>query len=237
MSEWRVSDDVSAELVKALSVVARDLGAVSLSQDRALELIVSGVLQVVPGAEHAGVSMVEGRVVFTSRAPSDDLVRRVDELQSTCGEGPGVSASRNGLTVQVDDLAAEAHRWPTFARAAAACGAVSMLCFPLYAGDFSLGVLNVYSSRVGEFDENSRALGELYASYASLALGRVRQVEDLNAALASRDLIAQAKGILMERLGIDAAAAFGVLVRGSHDTNLRVVDVARRIADDIGGSV
>lgn len=51
-------------------------------------------------------------------------------------------------------------------------------------------------------------------------------MEQLHQALATRDLIGQAKGILMERFDLDASAAFEMLVRSSQDTNMKLVDVA-----------
>jgi AmiR/NasT family two-component response regulator len=67
----------------------------------------------------------------------------------------------------------------------------------------------------------------LFASHAALAFGRARQTEQLHRALASRDVIGQAKGILMERFCIDSVAAFAMLVKASQDTNVKIADVAR----------
>jgi AmiR/NasT family two-component response regulator len=48
----------------------------------------------------------------------------------------------------------------------------------------------------------------------------------------SRDLIGQAKGILMERFGIDDEGAFQMLVRTSQDTNLKFTTVAQWLTAD-----
>jgi len=230
VSGWESRGELSARLVKALSAAAHELSALSSSQDQVLELIVSGAVQTVPGAEHAGVSLLAANGVITSQAPSSELVRRLDELQSTYREGPCIAALREQHTVLVDNLATETQRWPNFAPTGVACGAVSMLCFQLFASDDSHGALTLYSSRAGAFDDESQTLGELFASHAALALGRARQMEQLHQALATRDVIGQAKGILMERFSIDAIAAFAMLVHSSQDTNMRVADVARWLA-------
>ena len=50
-------------------------------------------------------------------------------------------------------------------------------------------------------------------------------------ALGNRDVIGQAKGILMERHGIAADAAFGVLSRVSQAENMKLAEIARRFAE------
>jgi len=110
---WQPNDELSARLVKALSVAAHELSAVSSSQEQVLTLIVSGAVHTVPGADHAGVSLLGARGRLTSQAASSDFVRRIDDLQAAHQEGPCVTALREEHTVLVDDLAAEARRRPS----------------------------------------------------------------------------------------------------------------------------
>jgi AmiR/NasT family two-component response regulator len=56
------------------------------------------------------------------------------------------------------------------------------------------------------------------------------EIVNLRAALANRDLIGQAKGVLMERHKITADEAFAMLRAVSNDTNVKVVEVAERVA-------
>jgi GAF domain-containing protein len=218
---------VERRLVKTLSSAAQELSGRSSSQEQVLALIVSGAIQTVPGTDQAGVSLFETDGRITSHAPSSDFVRRMDELQTASREGPCATALREQHTVLVSDLAAEAAQWPSFVPAAVAGGAAGMLCFHLFTSDDAIGALSLYSTRVNAFDDESLTLGELFATHAALALGRARQMEHLQRALETRDVIGQAKGILMERFGIDAAAAFAMLVQASQETNTRVADVAR----------
>jgi AmiR/NasT family two-component response regulator len=53
--------------------------------------------------------------------------------------------------------------------------------------------------------------------------------EQLMRAIATRDMIGQAKGMLMERFNIDADRAFGLLTRLSQQTNTRVEEIARTL--------
>ena len=55
--------------------------------------------------------------------------------------------------------------------------------------------------------------------------------EQLRRALATRDVIGQAKGILKERYTIDATAAFYLLIKLSQDSNTRVTEVARTLIE------
>nr|WP_083933468.1 GAF and ANTAR domain-containing protein [Sciscionella marina] len=181
----------------------------------------------VPGAEHAGVSLLRGDGVITSYTPSSSTVSEVDRLQSTYREGPCVTALWDQHTVVVDDLVAEADRWPRFAPEAAARGILSMLSFQLFTRDDSLGALNLYSSVRKRFDLDSQMLGGLFASQAALVLAGAQESVRLHRALATRDVIGQAKGILIERFGVDAETAFTMLVHSSQNTNLKLVDVAR----------
>lgn len=126
-----------------------------------------------------------------------------DELQATYREGPCVTALWDEHTVSVEDVAAEAARWPWFGPAEAS----SMHSFQLFARENSLGALNLYTSMTHSFTDHSRTLGELFAMYAATALGQAQHVIKLHQALASRDVICQAKGTFVERFGLDGEQA------------------------------
>jgi AmiR/NasT family two-component response regulator len=89
----------------------------------------------------------------------------------------------------------------------------------------------VYGSQDRRFTHEDIELGQLLAQHASVALKLVEQIDGPYVALDSRSLIGQAQGMLMERYGLDADRAFGVLKRVSQDENIRLVDVARSIVD------
>ena len=59
----------------------------------------------------------------------------------------------------------------------------------------------------------------------------VAENEQLRRAIETRDMIGQAKGMLMERFDIDAAAAFGLLVKLSQDSNSRVEQIALKLIE------
>ncbi|MEV0720974.1 GAF and ANTAR domain-containing protein [Asanoa sp. NPDC050611] len=200
-----------------------------------LDAIVRAAVGTVPGADHAGVSQVENRRTVRTTTGTDRLVYDVDQIQYDEHEGPCLDALFDHLTVLVADMAGEA-RWPRFSARALTLGVGSMLAFQLYVDSGSLGSLNLYSRRPGAFGDVSEQVGLLFAAHAGVALAGAQQLSHLSRALDVRDLIGQAKGILMERHKLTGDQAFGLLVTVSQKTNTRLVEVARYLVDtgDLG---
>jgi AmiR/NasT family two-component response regulator len=76
----------------------------------------------------------------------------------------------------------------------------------------------------------------LLATHASLALAHTHaltmhelKIVNLQRAVDSRDVIGQAKGILMARRGINADDAFELLRRTSQELNTKLVEIARTL--------
>jgi hypothetical protein len=88
------------------------------------------------------------------------------------------------------------------------------------------GALNLYAHEPDAFDEHARTLAGLFGVQAALLLYGTNRAVQLQKAVDSRDLIGQAKGILMERFDVDDEAAFQMLVRSSQDTNMKLTAVA-----------
>lgn len=196
--------------------------------DSMLAGIVHAALELVPHVAEASVSLVTGRRTIDSRAASSDLPRRVDALQSETGQGPCMDASYEERVVSVPDLSTD-QRWPEFSRAAVKLGARSMLSFQLFVDGDHLGALNLFGEDVGAFDAESERIGALVAAHAAVAVAGSKQVSQLTLALDTRDLIGQAKGILMERYKITAQQAFLLLSRASSELNVKLRDVAERL--------
>lgn len=197
-----------------------------------LKSIVKGAVTIVPGARWAGVSLIEGRRI-EPRVPSDPIVAKLDNLQSELNEGPCLTALREHRTVLIDDMADEA-RWPRFCEAAIDLGARTLLSFQLNVVHHDLGALNLYGAEPGLFAADSIAIGEIVAQHASVALIGAAAETQFDAALHSRDVIGQAKGIIMERFKVDSNAAFSLLIKLSQESNIKIVDIARRLSSTIG---
>jgi GAF domain-containing protein len=214
-------------LARDLSELARQMRA---EPDTAgvLRRIVDRALVEIDAAEWAGISAIQGEQVHTEAA-SDEIVRRIDDLQYRLAEGPCVSSLRDQETVRSDDLTLE-DRWPRFAPAAAEQGVRSMLSVQLFVDGDNLGALNLYASMPKGFDDHDESVAMLLAAHAAVAMKGSQIEANLRTALASRDLIGQAKGILMERYVVNSAQAFDMLVLASQHCHRKLRDVAEQLA-------
>jgi GAF domain-containing protein len=217
-------------LAHRMSELAIDLRAED-NRDGTLRAIVDGALDLVPAASWAGISLVQGKRV-TVEASSHNLVGELEQLQSDFGEGPCLSAIRQQHTVHVADLAKPGQLWPRFAAAAVERGVRSMMSLRLFLRRETLGALNFYAAQPDAFAPDAEILADLLAQHAAVALAGATREHHLNAALVNRDMLGQAKGILMQRDGLTALKAFQLLVRASQDTNMKIADVARWLITD-----
>jgi GAF domain-containing protein len=128
-------------------------------------------------------------------------------------------------TVRVDDLAADP-RWPVLGPRAGERGVGSMLCLQLFVHEDTLGALDLLAHKRWAFTDESEHVGLLLASHAAIAVADAQKLEHAATALANRDIIGQAKGILMERFKLTADQAFDVLAKVSQDTNRKLHAVA-----------
>jgi GAF domain-containing protein len=197
--------------------------------------IVAAVTETVPGAEAAGVSLWEGKVLRTVAA-TNDVVSLLNAIEHELGEGPCVQAVLEHRSYRIDDMSTDA-RWPRFASAARSHGMQSMLGFRLFTTGRNLGALDLYSSKLNAFDAEAEVVGELFAAHAAIALLGSTQQADWRAALNSRDLIGMAKGILMHRERITDDQAFTLLVTTSQRAAIKIRDLAVWLVDDANESV
>lgn len=163
----------------------------------------------------------------------------LDDVQTKRGGGPGMQATLDDQTVAVRDLSRD-ERWPHFARAAMDEGFKSVLAIPLNPVSEAIGALVLYSSTGDAFDAETEQLATRLARQAAIAIANSGSFvdseesnEQLREALASRDVIGQAKGILMERSNLTADEAFDEMRAASQRDNRKL----RNIAEDIVAKV
>lgn len=190
-----------------------------------MEIVVTASVTMIPGAEEASISLAQRGRRVVSAAVTSDVPRRFDDLQQQTRQGPCLDAMYEHETVRVDDLAGET-RWPELARRADEVGMASMLCLQLFVEGDDLGVLNLMARRPAAFTDESERIGLMYASHAAVAIAQAGKVSHLGAALVNRDVIGQAKGVLMERYKITPDRAFALLTKVSQDTNRKLLEVA-----------
>lgn len=206
-----------------------------------LQRVVDATLAVVPGADFVSVTLrsVDGR--FHTPVATDSLAEEIDKLQYRYGQGPCVECARPGGPgyAHSPDVLVDA-QWPQFGPAAAVLGVRSVLAVQLLPDATPprmSGALNIFSQHPGGLAVGEKNTALLLASCATVALARTETVTraelqsaHLLKALESRDIIGQAKGILMQRRGITADAAFEILRQTSQDLNIRLVELARTLA-------
>lgn len=221
-------DGSPEDLADRMSRLARSLQAEENPQN-ILAQLVRAAIDLVPGADEGSISMVEGRRRVTPQVPSSALPKEVDAVQTEVGQGPCLDAVYEQQTVTVPDMATE-QRWPAFSARAAALGAASMLSFQLYVEGDNLGALNLYGRSANAFTDESEQVGSLIASHAAIAFADARKLGQMRDAGRTRDIIGQAKGILMERYGITEQHAFVILTQYSSHTNTKLHEIADLLA-------
>jgi putative methionine-R-sulfoxide reductase with GAF domain len=231
-SEQRESGGSSS--AAAIAEIARSLSA-EPTVVATLQRIVDMAAETIEGCDGAGLLLVNrGKIV--AGAWSNELVHEIEKMEYEIGEGPCVDAIWERPTFESANLRDELSLWPTFAARAVDAGVESMLAFRLFASEETLGALDLYSSRRGAFDESARAFGTVFAAHAALALAGAQiherdlaVADGLREALATRDVIGQAKGVLMATRHIDAEAAFDLLRTTSQGRNEKLRAVAEHV--------
>jgi GAF domain-containing protein len=228
MMTGRADEAMDVEgLVERLGEMARELsGAHDL--DEMLQLIVDLGEAYLEGCDGVSLMLIGKDRQISSPAYSSKVAYDSDQAQYETDEGPCLDALRQHETIVIDDLETET-RWPDYRTRALELGVRSMISFRLFAQEDTMGALDFYSSTPHAYDRTSRILGQVFASHASVALKAAITMAGLEATIRTRDVIGQAKGIIMSRHTIPAEAAFELLRKISQQRNRPL----REVADDI----
>jgi GAF domain-containing protein len=222
--------DADTDLATMMSDHARSLHE-ARSVEETLQGITEAAVDCIPGADWAGITMVANRKELETRAPTNPVVVRIDIEQYEAVEGPCLSALWDDLVVRSDDIGADG-RWPKWAAQVRGLGVGSMLSFKLFVRGDVLGALNTYAAVPNSYGPDAESIGVLFASHAAVALSGAEEVAQLRLAASSRDLIGQAKGILMERYDLASdTEAFDLMVRASQSSHVKLSLVARQLVE------
>lgn len=189
-----------------------------------------------PGDLETSVTLLTGdrpsTAVFTG-----ELSRNLDETQYGGDDGPCLHAARHGEPVEIQDMRSDG-RWPGFAESAVRHGCLSSLSLPLPVHEGVSGALNIYAREPQRHDQAGVERAQRFAGYAAVAAGNMLVYEsaldrarNLEAALDSRAVIDQAKGILIERFRFTPDQAFQALAAASMENNTKLRDVAAGVVD------
>lgn len=214
-----------ADLVKTMSERINEYSG------SAVEELVRHAVEHIACVDYAGITVVARRQEVITPVASHEVPRTLDAIQHRHHEGPCLDAALNQDTYYLANLSAD-ERWPIFRREASAQTSVqSIVSYQLFTTRDAVGALNLYSERADAFDEASRDLGYVFAAHAAVLWNAMRRGEQFRSALASRDTIGQAKGMLMERYNIGPHQAFELLRKLSQDANIRLADIAHSLVE------
>ncbi|MDT5009871.1 MAG: hypothetical protein QOH57_1488 [Mycobacterium sp.] len=214
-----------AEIVRALadrSEADADSVIAELTEHAAAEI---------PGAKYAGVTVTTDSRRIDTPAATHPYPLILDEIQQRHREGPCLASAWEKQTFHIADLEND-FRWPKYRKDALAETPIrSIMAFQLFIADRSMGALNVYAEEPGAFDDETEEIGLIFATHSALAWNSARRDEQFQRALASRDVIGQAKGMVMERYNIGAIQAFDMLKKLSQDSNVPLFRIAEELTE------
>jgi hypothetical protein len=203
------------------------------SYDSVYTSLCAAAVELIDGCDHASL-MLKGRGRPHTAASSDETARKLDELETTLGEGPCLDVLDDDEPDQhlCTDLT-DPGRWAVLAEQIMQTTPVKgMAGFRIRLDGSKVGALNVFSDRAGALDEHSLDQAALLAAFASVtlaALDRGEEASTLRRGLESNREIGKAIGLLMAMHGIDDDQAFAMLSRVSQEMNIKVAVVAAQV--------
>jgi GAF domain-containing protein len=229
--------DVAGASPLELSAALSQMSGLVLSRetvDSALELVTSLAATTTAGTLGAAVSLVDEHGK-RSKAVSNPAVAQADALQYQLDEGPCLTAWATRELVRIDDTITDG-RWPRWTAAVRSLGVRSVLSTPLVIAGEAIGAMKVYCERPTNYGPHDEHIMRLLADQAAILLSNSQSLQQarrlsrqLTEALASRDAISQAVGVLIGRGAPSARDAFGTLATAAQRTNRPVEEVARAL--------
>ena len=202
--------------------------------DELLHRLMGHAMEVVDAAG-AGVMLARDGRDLGFVAASDDRVIEAEQAQARLKSGACFHAYLTNEIVVVEDLAAD-ERWPEYARHVVDLGLRAVLGIPMNACGQTIGVINIYREGLTSWSDEQIEVAEIITAMGAGYILNANQLraqhtlsEQLQAAIESRDVIGQAKGILMAQERVDADTAFEGLRARSQRENRRLRDVAEQI--------
>ncbi len=199
-----------------------------------LQKLVQITCDALPEADEVSLTLVRGERPFTA-AHTGPLGLAADELQYERGYGPCIDAGVSGTVLFTPDMRKES-RWPDYAANVVPLGVLASLSVPLPVQTDVVGALNCYAARPTSWRHSAVAVS--LASYVAIAVGNAythseaaRYAEDMEAAMANRSVIEQAKGVIMAQNRCDPDTAFTILRKASMGRNVKLRVLAASIVE------
>ena len=171
----------------------------------------------------------------------DPRAARCDEAEYLAGEGPCLTAMDEGELVLVRDVEGE-DRFPSWRGAVAEQGFRSGAGVPAAVAEGVDVAVDLYSEQPDAWSPEALDRAAVYADEVARALRlclrtaeRAQINDDLRAALASRAIVDQARGIVMARHRCSAEEASEILLAAAHEQGLPLTDVATALVAGVSG--
>jgi transcriptional regulator with GAF, ATPase, and Fis domain len=227
----RVNDPAGVESIhlRIAEIVQGLYGRPDVDSDTVIAELAEHAAVEVPGAQYAGVTVTRNAKQIDTPAATHKWPILLDEIQQLHREGPCLTAAWEEKIIHVANLETD-NRFTLYRRDALKQTPIrSIMAFQLFIAGETMGALNVYAEKPHVFGPESRAIGQVFAAHSSVTWNAARRDEQFKRALASRDAIGQAKGMIMERYGVDAIQAFALLRKLSQDSNVPLIQVASEL--------
>jgi GAF domain-containing protein len=221
------------------SNLAKSIGALdSLDPERGLAPTLQRVTDAAKQlfrADAAGLMLIDAEGQLRWASASDQAAQTVEDEQERLAQGPCAVAFSQRLPAAIRNLSLEPD-WQEFTQVLVSEGISAALSVPVELDGGVIGTLDIYARQARDWDPSEVAALQAYAGLvASLLMAAVtaqvkgRLADQLQAALAHRWLIEQAKGVIMGREELDAQAAFERLRGAARSSTRRLADVARDV--------
>jgi GAF domain-containing protein len=189
-------------------------------------------------ASEAGIMLGDTDGTLRYVASSSERMRLVELFELQQDQGPCLDAYRGGSPVLCGTTLDANMRWPRFASQFRDAGFASVSALPMRLRTEVIGVLNLFSSTPGPLGPEDQMVAQALADIATISILQERALRDahvvttqLEAALESRVVIEQAKGIVAERAHVSVDAAFTLLRGFARSHNRLLSQTAREIID------
>lgn len=187
----------------------------------------------------AGVALADHRGALRVVASSSEEMHLLELIELQSNEGPCFDCwTHGGGPVRADDLDQAEERWPTFVPAARRAGFRSVYALPLRLRAERIGALNLFSKVNAGLGVEDEAIGQAMADIATIGILHERTVrrhlaisDQLQAALDSRVVLEQSKGMVAEQASVSSDVAFALIRAHARRHDVPLNHVARSIID------
>ncbi|MCU1633896.1 MAG: histidine kinase [Micrococcaceae bacterium] len=228
--------DDSSPLNELAPLIGRAKGLFLTEQtaQQAVSALAAAAKEAIPHALGAGVSLIKGNQP-TSVGATDNFVLRADDLQYELGNGPCLSAWSEGRATYVEDTESDQH-WPRWSSEAARTGVRSCFSVPLENGAHGIGAMKIYAAAPHAFTAQDQKVLAHLALSAAVLLGHIqasdtpqRISETAKETLRIRDVVAAARGIIMERHDLPEEEALSHLLNEAGNKGVTLHEHAQSV--------